>query len=179
MPINNRLYEAKDLRKILGLRPETIYLWLRTWRIFEPTQRASGVRGKNKYSLLDIVKLMLIDRLLAFGMSLLCMQGIFAKLDKVDNGKSLWELIVNERNRFDRDGAILIITRGKDVDWNIPRFLEITGSRLDPNLSVSLLSYDEAVNQFKKESTASAIVLVVNIMNIVTWVESVTDKRLG
>jgi len=179
MPIDNRLYEAKDLKKILGLTPETIYLWLRTYHIFEPTERAHGVRGKNKYSLLDLVKLMLISRLQTFGINLTCVQGIFVELDKVDNGKSLWERIVIERNRFDRDGALLVITRLGPTIWSFRGRLGTWKRPPDQDFSVSLLSYKEAVSQFKKELKAPLTTLIVNLNMILRIVEAQTKERLG
>ena len=96
MIIENRLYEAKDLKRILGLTPETIYLWLGTYRIFEPAVRAPGVRGKNKYSLLDVVKLALIINLQTIGIHLSHIRGIFAGFDKDENGENLWEKTLSQ-----------------------------------------------------------------------------------
>jgi len=175
MKIENRLYEAKDLKRILGLTPETIYLWLRTYHIFEPAERARGVRGKNKYSLLDLVKLALIANLQSFGMHLTAVREIFLQLDKASNGESLWNRIVNERDRFDHHGTVLIIARLRLVEFS-PMGRIITH---EPQFLVSLLSYDEAAKQLKMNVKAPCPRLIVNVNMIVKFVEMHAHEKLG
>lgn len=181
MAIENRLYEAKDLKKVLGLTPETIYLWLGTYHIFEPAQRAPGVRGKNKYSLLDLVKLALIANLQTLGIHLSHVRGIFAGLDKDENGESLWERIVNERDCFDNDGATLIICRdpGLRVEQG-PRGIETTQLRWrEPHYMVRLLSYNEAAKELRFNVKAPLPRLIIPINWIIKLVEKRTHERLG
>jgi DNA-binding transcriptional MerR regulator len=181
MKIDNRLYESKDLKRILGLKPETIYLWLGTYHIFEPTERATGIRGKNKYSLLDLVKLGLIANLQANGVHLSHVRGIIAGLDKDENGENLWEKLVNERERFDKDGATLIVfmDQGLRVEEG-PRGVEITRLRWrEPHYRVRLLSYCEAAKQLKLNVKAPVTRLIVPIGWIVRLIEERTHERQG
>jgi len=181
MKIDNRLYEAKDLKRILGLTPETIYLWLGTYRIFEPALRAPGVRGKNKYSLLDVVKLALILNLQNIGIHLSHIRGIFAGLDKDENGINLWERILNERERFDRVGATLIIRRLSVYRIDLGP-MGINKTRLhgrEPNYQVRLLSYKEAAGELSFNVKAPLPRLIIPIKWIIEAVELRTRERLG
>lgn len=176
MSTENRLYEAKHLLKFLQLKPEKIYLWLRTYRIFEPAERPHGVRGKNKYSLLDLVKLAFIDSLQNLGMPLEYVREIFSKMDEAGE----WKRLVKERDRFDADGAILLIVRETGVDWyRLEGGVGPTRPRPAPRFRVTLLSYAEALRQLQERLKAPWPTLTINMNFIVGTVEMITGERLG
>jgi len=170
------LFEAKDLIKIFGLKPETIFLWLRTYNIFEPTERARGVRGKNKYSFIDLIKLDLIARLQTLGIHLSRIRQIFVELDRVHKGKSLWDLIVNERTRIDRNGAILFIDRTRLAEFNMYGEL-----RNPPRYKyfVSIYTYAGAMRRFKANIKILDTFLIVNINSILKGMGPRIDFKLG
>jgi len=176
MSTENRLYEAKHLLKFLQLKPEKIYLWLRTYRIFEPAERPHGVRGKNKYSLLDLVKLAFIDSLQNLGIPLEYVREIFSKMDEAGE----WKRLVKERDRFDADGAILLIVRETGVDWyRLEGGVGPSRSRPAPHVRVILLSNAEALRQFQECVKAPWSTLAINMKSILGIVEDTTGERLG
>ena len=176
MGIENRLYEAKDLLRFLQLKPEKIYLWLRTYRIFEPAERPHGVRGKNKYSLLDLVKLALIDNLQNLGMPLEYIRQVFSKMDEAGE----WKRLVNERDRFNADGAILLIVRETGVDWyRLEGGVGPARPQPAPHFRVLLLSNAEAIRQFQECVKAPWSTLAINMKFILGIVEDTTGERLG
>jgi hypothetical protein len=176
MRIQNRLYEAKDLFGFLHLKPEKIYLWLRTYKIFEPAERPQGVRGKNKYSLLDLVKLTLIAHLTNLGMHLDYVRGIFSEIDKAD----VWKRIINERDRFDTDAAILVIFGQTEVDWyRLEGGIGPARPRQAPRFRVTLLTYAEALRQLQERLKEPWPTLAINMNFIVEAVETNTGEKLG
>jgi DNA-binding transcriptional MerR regulator len=176
MGIENRYYEAKDLLRFLQLKPEKMYLWLRTYKIFEPAERPHGVRGKNKYSLLDLVKLAFIDNLQNLGMHLEYIRGIFGEMDEAD----VWRRLVNERDCFEADGAILFIVRETGVDWyRLEGGVGPERPRQAPHFRVTLLNNAEALRQFQERLKAPWSTLAINLGIIVDKIESLTGERLG
>lgn len=176
MAIENRLYEAKDLLGFLQLKPEKIYLWLRTYRIFEPAERPRGIRGKNKYSLLDLVKLSLIANLQSLGIPLEHIQKIFSEVNKAGT----WKQVVNERDRIETEGAILLIIRETGIDWY--RLRVGTGSarpQPTPRFRAVLLSNSEAQRQLEESLKAPWPILAINLSFIVKNVESIAGDKLG
>ena len=178
MAIENRLFEAKDLKRILGLTPEKIFLWLRTYNIFEPTERAIGIRGKNKYSLVDLVKLGFIANLLTFGIHLAQIREIFIELDKVYNGKSLWEIIISEKRRLRRHGLILIIAR-VSADESNTKGDSGTRKPLKFEYIVDVATYADALDHLDETMKAAMPKLIVNIGWIVDEVEMFIKRGLG
>lgn len=67
---NRKWYEAKDIKKLLGITPGQLFHWGRTWGLIKPDIKAEGRQGKNKYSFKNILFLALIQELLNCGLDL-------------------------------------------------------------------------------------------------------------
>lgn len=174
MKIKNRLYEAKDLKRILGLKPETAYLWLRTYHFFEPAARAER-RGKNKYSLIDLVRLAVIRELDSFGMRLDVIKGVFEELEK----EKVWDELVNERKKMDTEGAVIIIDRGKYLnptpDQNEFSSIVMSGTSAAEQIVDDLVYPDWAGGRVRYYTST----LIVNVRDIVEFVERETGEKLS
>lgn len=171
---NRRLFEAKDLKRILGLKPETVYLWLRTYRLFEPTVRADR-RGKNKYSLLDLVRFGVIRELDSFGMRLDIIKRVFNDLEE----EKVWDTLVKERKKFDEEGAVILIDRGKYLPPFGPTAefstMVMSGRCAAEQIADDLIYPDWAGGRVRYYTSS----LIVNVRDIVVFIETETGEKLG
>jgi len=125
MAIENRLYGAADLVRILGVKPAEAYLWSRTWGLFEPRVRAKGPRGRNRYDFQNLLDMALIRELLMLGISLDSIRQILKTpptseqlgmaevydLKPIDL-PTIWEQISKDRVYYETGGGLLIVDKG-------------------------------------------------------------------
>jgi len=119
---DQRFFEAKDIREILGVKPEEVHLWSRTWGLFKPAIRGKA-HGKNKYSAENLMQMTLIKELLGWGFQLKAIKEILTKVAEVQEvslffakpdkpiGPTVWEYIAASEAKYRREGFLLVIQK--------------------------------------------------------------------
>jgi len=193
MAIENKLYGARAIKEILGVKPEEVYLWSRTWGLFEPAIRAKGSRGRNKYDLDNLLDMGLIRELLMFGITPDAIKKIFSsavtgesRLKQAYMGQnkefpSMWEEIKRCRFEYELNGAVLLVDKGPLVDSvSEPPFFK-KGHSVNA-LMLTLKSAMDNFFHFYLGAGQGAInfgtMIIVDLMAIVHLVETATEQKL-
>lgn len=196
MVINNKnLYESKDVKRILGVKPEEVHLWSRTWGLFEPAIRGKA-HGKNRYSLENLMQIALIKELLQWGMGLAAIQAILYRAvyaadgdgpyfygPKKQRAHSIWKYIGATRERFEREGCVFVLDKnpvGARKLFGNKRGGEIGIFPQIALLKQSLSSLWSFCFDGDGNTTRNFVgVLMIDLMNIIHDVEIATGDKLG
>jgi len=194
---NKKLYESKDVKKILGVKPEEIHLWSRTWGLFEPAIRGKA-HGKNRYSFGNLVEMAVIKELLLFGFNLAAIREILGRsiimelaeddlVYKPFKGASILANIAAFRDKYNREGCVFLVNRGPYIDMvsiGSDHFI----SRGERKAGIAMImTLSDALDSFRHylfpEGGGVAInyssTLIVDLMGIVCFIELMTGGKLG
>lgn len=182
MAIDDRkLYESKDVKRILGVKPEEIYLWSRTWGLFEPAIRGKA-HGKNRYSLENLMQIALIKELLQWQIGLAAIQRILPAGGE-QRDPSIWRHIGASRERFEREGCVFALHKSLVG----PRYLFGNITAADAGILPQIISLKWALDDFKSFCFGGdgntplnfGGILMIDLMKIIYDVESATGDKLG
>ena len=168
------MVRSKDIKKYLGITPGQLFHWGRTWGLINPSIKAEGRQGKDKYSFEDLLSLSLIKELLSFGIDLKTIKEILKGVNVLFKGKkTIWEEFKENRSIYEKKGCVLIIDR-EDVDLKKEKFIYF------------FTTADEALSQISEDikflyyggTKAKKAILIINIYSIVGLLEEKTGDRL-
>jgi DNA-binding transcriptional MerR regulator len=199
MAIQNRLYGAKEVTDILGVKPEEVFLWSRTWSLFEPAERAKGPRGRNKYDFINLLDMALIRELLLFGFNLRSIKKIFESPltfeqlglmtvygEQARDLPTIWEEINKARLSYEIDGAVLLVDKGSSMDTVSATSIHVDIITKDRDqVTAYMLTLKSAINHFSSFYLGSghgahgfATLLMVDLLAIVHIIEMATGQKL-
>jgi DNA-binding transcriptional MerR regulator len=80
--LSSEHFLAKDVKQLLGIDKNKLFYWIRTYRLLKPDiQEASGTGTRSKFSLKNLLELMIINQLLILGMELKYLKNIKGFID--------------------------------------------------------------------------------------------------
>jgi DNA-binding transcriptional MerR regulator len=194
---NKKLYESKDVKTILGVKPEEIHLWSRTWGLFEPAIRGKA-HGKNRYSFGNLVEMAVIKELLLFGFNLAAAKGILGGPiimelaeddlpDKPLKGATILANMASYWDKYNREGCVLLVDRGRDMDMvSVDSDHFISGGERKESIA-RIMTLSGALDSFRRhhlpEGAGVAIffssTLIIDLMAIVCSIEFKTGEKVG
>lgn len=116
--LSSRHFEAKDVRKLLGIDKNKLFYWMRTHRLLKPDiEEASGTGTRTKFSLKNLIELAIIKEIADFGLELAAVKKIKNRLDRQEYGYFTedetikFEKITGSPDRTDKEGVVDIYRR--------------------------------------------------------------------
>jgi DNA-binding transcriptional MerR regulator len=195
---DRKLFKSGDVKSILGIKPEEAYLWSRTWGLFEPAIRGKA-HGKNLYSPENLLEMAVIKELLLFGVNLAAIKEILGQpiamelagdhlLYKPFKEASILANIAAHRDKYLREGCVLLINRGPYIDMTpvgtaAGIHISLTpGEHKKPEAWVKTLS--SAVDSLgldhgparDRAAVNFGSTLIIDLMGIVSSIELLTGK---
>jgi len=119
---NKKLYTAKDIKKYLGIRSNTLYHWTQTKRLFKPKVEEFGRGRVNKYSLENLATLSLVKVLNSHNIELYAIRDILNRILSPHFVKVAHDLSSKRKRIIIKSPKEVKKLAGKELDtWSLYR----------------------------------------------------------
>jgi hypothetical protein len=132
-PNRQDYFEARDIERLLNINKDQLYHWVKLRRLIIPeVEEGQGRGGRSKFSFKNLLDLSLIKDLYELKFEFIRIHNIMKTkaplYDPIEGGPAvdwdelekiktdIWESFSSNRPEFVRDGYILVISKGREMD---------------------------------------------------------------
>ena len=119
--LRNKSFQAKDIKKLLGIDKNKLFYWSKTHQLLTPDiEEASGTGTRSKFSLKNLLELASIKHMVRSGLDLRAIEELKKGLDtfnpKGEKGFNIFTAVLTEY--LYKETSLFIYRRGEDFFGN-------------------------------------------------------------
>ncbi len=178
-------FEVRDIIELLKISKDQAYHWVKLKGLVKPEiEEGRGRGGRSKFSFKNLLQLLLIKELYDLKFDFYQIQHIMSleailydpilggpdvdwdRMEKLTT--DIWESFSSNRPEFERDGYILVISKGRSVD----RVIATNEKEFYKMLS------DKSNKQQSPIEVISKPIIIIDLLEIIRFLEGKTGNKL-